>query len=428
LQDAYDESALKPYFNWAVLTNGKEWRLYHRDSQTTSYFSLNLERAVKDLKSFKYFYILFHASAFIQDESNTCRLDSILNESLDKQAKLEKNLKLRIYRVLETLATGYYRHHLNKIDNLDLLYRTCLIFLYRLLFILYAEGRGLLPVKPYGAGSNIKYRTKFSLARLKDRLQHDKISRDDDVFSRLDVEIKDLFNLINGTEIQLNEYSNVPRYNGGLFDPERHPELNQWKVGDWTLREVIRGLMFAPPPNRARDTMSVDFTESIDYSDLDVRQLGTIYEGLLEHHLELKSNDELELVEDKTKRRSSGSYYTPDYIVNYIVKETIQPLLDGIEKSEEVIQSINKDQHDNSYALRALNLKILDPAMGSDHFLVRAAEYLAEKIAYHPTTKLAVEVKPRDESQDMAEINFWKRRVVESCIYGVDLYFIHKAA
>ena len=421
LQDAYDESARRPFFKWAILTNGKEWRLYHRDAQTTSYFSLNLERAVKDLESFKYFYLLFHVNAFIQDENRACRLDRILNESLDRQAKLEKNLRLRIYKVLEILASGFYNHHSNKIENLDTLYRACLIFLYRLLFILYAEGRGLLPVKTNGAGSNKRYRERFSLARLRERLEDKKIIPDDDVFSRFYVEINDLFDLINGSEIQLNEYSNVPRYDGGLFDPEKHPELKQWKVGDWTLREVIKGLMYAPPPTLARETMEVYFEERIDYSDLDPRQLGTIYEGLLEHHLELSAKGKLTLREDKSERRSSGSYYTPDYIVKYIVKETVKPLLDRIEKSEAVKRSIQNDLHDNSYALQALNLKILDPAMGSGHFLVRAAEYLAEEIAYHPTTKLAVEKKPTDESQDIAEINYWKRRVVESCIYGVDL-------
>ncbi|MDP8239460.1 MAG: TaqI-like C-terminal specificity domain-containing protein [Candidatus Hatepunaea meridiana] len=421
LEDAWDESARRPYFKWAVLTNGKEWRLYHRDSPTTSYFSLNLERAVKDLESFKYFYVLFHVNAFTQDENRICRLDRILTESLDKQAKLEKDLRLRIFKVLEILASGFYNHHSNKISNLDTLYRTCLIFLYRLLFILYAEGRGLLPVKTNGAGSNKRYRERFSLARLRERLQDEKFSPDDDVFARLYVEINDLFDLINGSEIQLNKYSNVPRYNGGLFDPEKHPELKQWKVGDWTLREVIKGLMFAPFPTLARETMEVDFKERIDYSDLDVRQLGTIYEGLLEHSLKVSGKGKLTLMEDKTGRRSSGSYYTPDYIVKYIVKETVKPLLDRIEKSDAVSSAIQNELHDNSYALQALNLKILDPSMGSGHFLVRAAEYLAEEIAYHPTTKLAVEKKPRDESQDIAEINYWKRRVVESCIYGVDL-------
>ena len=421
LQDAYDKSARRPYFKWAILTNGKEWRLYNRDSQTTSYFSLNLERAVKDEESFKYFYLLFHVNAFIQDENRTCRLDRILNESLDKQAKLEKNLKRRIYKVLETLASGFYNHHSNKIEDLDTLYRACLIFLYRLLFILYAEGRGLLPVMTYGAGSNKRYREKFSLARLRKRLQDEEFVPDDDVFSRLYVEIDDLFDLINGSEIHLNEYSNVPRYNGGLFDPEKHPELKQWKVGDWTLRQVIKCLMFAPPPVKARETIEVDFKERIDYSDLNVRQLGTIYEGLLEHHLKLSANGELTLKDDNTERHSSGSYYTPDYIVKYIVNETVKPLLDQIDKSDAVVNAIQNGLKDNSFAMQALNLKILDPSMGSGHFLVRAAEYLAEEIAYHPTTKLAVDKKPLGESWDIVEENFWKRRVVESCIYGVDL-------
>ncbi len=54
--------------------------------------------------------------------------------------------------------------------------------------------------------------------------------------------------------------------------------------------------------------------------------------------------------------------------------------------------------------------------MGSGHFLVEAVQYLAEEIAYHPTTQLKT---PKGEAED--EVNYWKRKVVESCIYGVDI-------
>ncbi|MDP3297302.1 MAG: Fic family protein, partial [Thermodesulfovibrionia bacterium] len=71
---------------------------------------------------------------------------------------------------------------------------------------------------------------------------------------------------------------------------------------------------------------------------------------------------------------------------------------------------------DDSFAKEVLKLNICDPAMGSGHFLVEAVQFLADEIAYHPTTELKT---PKSVTED--EINYWKRKVVESCIYGVDI-------
>src|ERR1035437_5362413 len=148
--------------------------------------------------------------------------------------------------------------------------------------------------------------------------------------------------------------------------------------------------------------------ESVDYSDLSVQQLGSIYEGLLEHHF-VRDNGKLKLQTDKGERKATGTYYTPDYIVKYIVENTLGPLLAEIEQHPDV-----KAGKDNSFANEILKLNICDPAMGSGHFMVEATIYLAEKITNHPTTK-----PKTDNARD--EESHWKRRVVEACIYGVDL-------
>ena len=421
LQDAYDESKNEPFFNWAILTNGGQWRLYTRNASTSSYFEFDLEESFSNFNSFKYFYILFRKSAFIVDESNYCFLDRIRNDALKHQAQLESNLRERIYSLLEILAKGFFHQKQNGIteDDIEKLYEISLIFLYRLLFILYAEGRDLLPVKESGSGANALYRNRFSLARLKYTLQNNS-EEDEDVFTRLYNEIDELFTLIDGSDEDLNRKCRIAQYNGGLFDTSRYPELRKWKVGDYTLKEVLRGLIFVPQPARSGSTLSVDYKETIDYADLEVRQLGSIYEGLLEHHLEIE-NGGLRLVSDKRERRASGSYYTPDYIVKYIIEETLDPVIAEVGEWRKVKNSITKGIHDNSFTEAILDLKVLDPAMGSGHFLVRATEYLAEEIASHPTTELAVKSVPPGESHDLAEIAYWQRRVVESCIYGVDI-------
>src|ERR1035437_9027054 len=159
--------------------------------------------------------------------------------------------------------------------------------------------------------------------------------------------------------------------------------------------------------------------ESVDYADLSVQQLGSIYEGLLEHHF-VRENGTLTLKTDKAERKATGTYYTPDYIVKYIVENTLGPLLQEIKQRDNVKAALKAGRQDNSFANEVLKLNVCDPAMGSGHFLVEATIYLADHAVYHSTTKFQAEFA-KSESQERMEISYWRRRVVEACIYGVDL-------
>ena len=201
----------------------------------------------------------------------------------------------------------------------------------------------------------------------------------------------------------------------GLFDPALHPLLNEWAVADAVLAEVLRQLMFT---SEKGSLIFVPF-ESVDYADLSVQQLGSIYEGLLEHRF-VREDGKLVLKTDKGERKATGTYYTPDYIVKYIVRQTLAPLLQGIEESAPVQAARAAGKQDDSFANEVLKLNVCDPAMGSGHFLVETIIFLADEIVYHPTTKFQAEFV-KGESQEEGEIAYWRRRVVESCIYGVDL-------
>jgi len=395
--------------NWGILTNGNEWRLYCRDAKPSQFFAIDFAESIKSLASFKFFLALFSPAAFARDAQAKCRLDYGRESALAAQSELEEDLRQRVFTLVEMLANGFAERPENEIADSDLapLYDACLIFLYRLLFILYAEGRQLLPVEP----KSRKYYKQLSLARLltplKNFSEYDSRTR-----TRLYEDIRELCHLINGTDEKKNTEFSVPRYNGGLFDPNRHLLLEEWRVSDAVLSEVLRGLMFNPQPNRDEPTLP---TETVDFGDLRVQQLGSIYEGLMEHHFH-RDHNTLKLVADKAERRETGTYYTPDYIVKYIVEQTIGPLLAEIERHDGVKKARAAGSKDNSFGREALKLNILDPAMGSGHFLVNATTYLAEEIAAHPTTKSLGE-----KSKDEDEIAHWRRRVVESCIYGVDL-------
>ena len=319
------------------------------------------------------------------------------------------------------------------------------MLLYRLLFVLYAESRGLLPVRSYGPGSNRRYLNEFSLARLVERLRNRTLYADN-AFTTLYEELLRLFHLINGTWPQQNTVLGVTRYNGGLFNPELNPKLEDWRIGDRALADVLRQLIFAQPPARAtqqQGQLSTD--ESIDYSTLEVRQLGDIYEGLLGAHFE-RHNTRLELRNENGENHRHGIFYTPDWVVQFLIRETLTPRLAHIEQSGDVQRALSalseESRRTNAFALGVLRLNLVDPAMGSGHFLVRATEWLTEKIMSHPTTRAMTEqivaqgprAVSREDiigrgkipvspgvSQEQSEIAYWRRRVVEASIYGVDI-------
>lgn len=186
-----------------------------------------------------------------------------------------------------------------------------LILLYRLLFILYAEDRDLLPVRDaryddYG----LRDRVRGDVGRRKDR---------DDTFSasaaRYWSVLDDLCRLINTGDRSIG----LPAYNGGLFDAGRTPLLTQVRLGDAVMATVIDALSFEQTP---------DGRKYINYRDLSVQQLGSIYERLLEYEV-CRESGEIVVRPNVFARKGSGSYYTPDDLVGLIVRETLDPIVAG---------------------------------------------------------------------------------------------------
>ena len=404
----YPHQQIRDYLNesehikWGILTNGKEWRLYFKEGRSSKFFEIDLEACLKDLQKFKYFYLFFSPNAFIKESSGRCLLDNIFDESLKFQEDVEKDLRVKVFNCVERLGHGFLSREENRLSEKDLesIYHHSLILLYRILFVLNAEARDLLPTNP-----QTNYYKHYGIQKIKDKVRHEKeefIGAKTVLYDDLSA----LFHLINGSNEKLNRDMKIPRYNGGLFDPDKYKFLEEKKAGDDVLSEVIYELSY-------RTDKSGD-VHSIDYKGLGERHLGTVYEGLLEHKL-VSNNGKVVLKNDKGERKSTGAYYTPDYIVKYIVENTLGSLIKEIDKKT-MSSSIHSRERDDSFAREVLNLNICDPAMGSGHFLVEAVQYLADEIAYHPTTQLKT---PKGETED--EINYWKRKIVESCIYGVDI-------
>ena len=554
---------------WALVTNGKLWRLYGQQahSKATSYYEIDLDEVlahvgpqlVDPATAFRYFWILFRRQAFetaeVEREGKTvplCLLDRLLLESEDYAKELGDRLKERVFEdIFPHLAKGFMAYlrqlgdeargpivatscqlvsppeddsrRAHKQDAgtgdsqpaLDTIFQGTLTLLYRLLFLLYAEARDLLPVREvrgYYDASLTKMKQEMARAAgpIADEVEANlkKHYRQDscELYDRL----ARLFATVDRGEAALN----VPIYNGGLFltDPDDQDTtaeaenarfLNQCKVPDRFLARAIDLLA------RDIDSKREDLV-FIDYKSLGVRQLGSIYEGLLEFrlriaeekmavvkgkkteevvpHREAKAKKlriltagrgksatertipkgEVYLENDKRERKATGSYYTPDHIVKYIVEHAVGPVIR--EKFESLRPKLREAQQKRDAffkrqkALRQQGLKaepeskadligqelvdelfkikVLDPAMGSGHFLVEAVDFMTDKaidflnafphnpVFAHLQRMRETILKEMDDqgisidAGRLIDVSLLKRHVLKRCIYGVDLNFM----
>jgi hypothetical protein len=399
---------------WGILCNGRRIRLLKRDvvAGRQHYFEVDLEAlfdnsneqdAQRKERGFDTFWTLFRAQAFQPDKDGRCLLDVLDDESRKHAEGVSSRLKTSVFQAIEQLMSSLvsradellkrlpmdepreqHRRYLAQqaLNDLPALYTQSLVFLYRLLFILYAESRELLPV------DNAVYRDSYSLNPLRDEIQQPGAERryQPDEF-RLWETLQALFRLIhrgcNTTQLV------VPAYNGNLFDPQSTSFLQAIRIPDATLYRVLLQLSVTPPTKeRGQDP--------IDYRDLGVEQLGAVYEGLLEFEprvasepmVEVRHKDVHVIIPQREQRdykvervipegafylgrgagrKTSGSYYTPQPLVDFLVRRTLEPLV------QQPIQ--------NGEPERILELKVVDPAMGSGAFLVGACLYLADAYA-----------------------------------------------
>ncbi|QTA78233.1 Putative SAM-dependent DNA methylase, adenine-specific [Desulfonema limicola] len=392
---------------WGILTNGRCWRLM-RAGKKQEHLRFDLVMFLEDLlnqegvlvrgrineksftnenlEDFALFYYFFGHPAV-----GGGYLDIIYNEGEANNRRVSDILRDNAYKSVQMIAQGFWQYKGNGFpekppqNQLDNLRELSLTFLYRLLFLLKAEAQKLLPMQTaqgaeslYAKAASTKaiffYLQKFSSEDLKNMTEG---------FNRL----KRLFELVNSG----GDYE-VPAYDGGLFDTETHAELEQLRLNDHVVYEILNKLIY------------LDESEPVPYADLDVRDFGDIYEGLLEQRLILEKQGQewtLSLKNKKGERKASGSYFTPDSLVDHIVRETITPLMEKCKRDPNKI----------------LSLKILDPAMGSGHFLVKVVDIMA----WHLTLNCAPIDKGVPNDNGPNEYAYWKRKVVESSIYGVDV-------
>ena len=461
----------RSHLDYGILTNGRLWRLVPREysgqqRRFQTYLECDLPAMLEAwhakgilIDEFKEFFLLFSPVAFEQRDGRKPLIVRAVEGSSEYRLGVGESLKQRAFKALELCIEGFLTFQANALnpqDHLGLCREQSFVLLYRLLFIMFAEDRRLLPY-----GVNRTYTNNRSMGRHRDEVASRlELAADQPMadYSRettdLWGDLQDLFDLVD----RGHRGYGVPAYNGGLFDPANHPFLADKRIPDYYLARIIDQLGRAPDPEHLQVGLF-----RVDYRDLAIQHLGSIYEGLLElhpHHASERmivvSRREQGQVEEqvlpvtapiphgftqtdisyrpgtvylrtnKGERRASGSYYTPDHIVDNIVCQCLSPLLRkiGDELQREITEA---EEHGDEarvrklqgeFGNRALNLRILDPAMGSAHFLIRACQHLGEEIATHPYSGDSALTQAED---DESALSFWKRRVAECCLYGVDL-------
>lgn len=439
---------------WGILTNGLRWRLYWAGARSVSeeFLEIDLGRVLAidgDLLDssvsdddrdhwLRVFVAMFSCDAFVPSGIDNLTFHSrALRQAAFYEERVAKDLSAVVFErvfpgIASAIATAAPGAALNDVRDASL------VLLYRLLFLLYAEDRDLLPVRDPRFDD-------YALRPLRQQVG-ERVSQGDAFSSSASAiwgRIADLARMIDKGDVSVG----LPPYNGGLFAADSTPLLDSIRVPDAVMAMALDALSFERASGERR---------YINYRDLSVQQLGSIYERLLEFEIVLDDAGALEIRPNLFARRNTGSYYTPDELVGLILDQTLAPLIKGRMAAFEgaFIGLSAKDAEDyQRRTLRAadpaeaiLALRVCDPAMGSGHFLVslvdtlsdhvldamaeaasRAAELgyrspLAEKIESIRDIILANAAAEKwsiDESQ-LDDRHIVRRMVLKRCVYGVD--------
>jgi len=426
-RSAHDE--MQAYLNassqhtWGIVSNGRVLRLvrdFHH-TRTKGFAEFELEHIFEagSVEDFRAFVRVCHSSRFTarphlhggevggeQGPYDASLLELLHHRSVSAGVAAGRRLQPQVRRAIEHLANGALstnpdlrRRVLEEAGFGRELYRELLTVLYRVLFLLFAEQREMLH-------GNRLYQETYSMARLRKTAE----SR------RTEGRRFDLWEGLKATFAAFHDDSKatalgVYPYNGELFDPSRTPNLGSAHIPNSELAIAIRSLT----------TVEVNkMTLYVDYRNLGVEELGTVYESLLDYRLRINDTGHSLAVKDPTSERNvpSGhaylapmstergdlaSYYTPPALVSLVLDRSLEPLL------EERLTAAGPDPLARAAAI--LDLRIIDPACGSGAFLAEALERLAIALAGERS-------KPSEPSD--AEAASARREILSRCIYGAD--------
>jgi hypothetical protein len=389
---------------WAIVTNGRRLRLLRDNASLsrTAYVEFDLEAMMEEgvYADFALLYLLLHRSRLPRDRSDahTCWMERWREAAHREGARALDELRVGVEAAIRVLGRGLLAHPQNGALvrrlregelTLDGYYRQLLQLVYRLLFLLVIEERDLLFPEDTRVPARVIYDRHYGVCRLRALAEQRRgADRHDDLWRSLRV----TFAALDGGSVELE----LPALNGGLFDAGACADVDASLIRNADLLAAVRALSFVKSGNSVR---------RVNYRDLDLEELGSVYESLLDYRPTLDANSApptFDLIAG-SERKTTGTYYTPTELVQELIRNTLEPVIDRALASATTPEG----------KLTALQtLSVCDPACGSGGFLLAAARRIGREIA---------RVRSGGIEPNPAQIREGVRDAIRHCIYGVDV-------
>ena len=400
---------------WGIVANGRTLRLM-RDSVSLTrqaYVEFDLAQMMngKAYADFQLLWLLCHQSRFEGEQPSRWWTERWKEDAQQQGARAREGLRKGVEKTIASLGAGFLKAPntslKEKLRNGELTtqdyYRQLLRLVYRLIFLFVAEERELLH-PPLAKGDpkadpdvqrkhdnqmkeRERYAKYYSTGRLRTLAERPRGTQHVDLWRGLGFVMAKLH--VEGCEPLA-----LPALGSFLWDATTIPDLTDADIPNRDLLVAVRHLSYVTDQHG---------TIRIDYKNMGSEELGSVYESLLEPHPDMNADTGRFGLDSAAghERKTTGSYYTPDSLVQRLLDSALDPVMDAAVKG--------KTREDAKHAL--LDLKVCDPASGSGHFLIAATHRIAARLASIESGE--VEASPAFYQSAV-------REVVRNCIYGVD--------